>query len=81
MKERTIYIPPNSENYTGYTTSTLMGTSTSELSTFRLMDDKVFYKLDQAGDESKEYTFPESREERFLDRNLLEFYTKKGYKT
>lgn len=81
MKETTIYITPNSENYTGYATSILMGASTTELSTFKLMDDKVFDKLDKAGDETKEYTFPESREERFLDRNLLEFYKKKGYKT
>ncbi len=82
MKETAIYIPADSEDYTGYTTHILMGTSTSEASAFTLMEDKVVHELDQVvEEETKEYNFPESREERFLDQNLQEFYKKKGYKT
>lgn len=80
MKERTIYVPADSEDYTGYTSHILMGTSTSEVATFTLPEDKVVYKSDQAPEEgAKEFDFPESREERFLDENLQEFYKKKGY--
>jgi hypothetical protein len=37
------------------------------------------YSPVSSGEESRQYIFPESREERFLDNNLLEFYKKKGY--
>ena len=73
MKKTIIYIPPKSENYTGYAMFVLMGTSTSDIS---------FLPLAEQGDNEeneKEYVFPESREERFLDKDLLEFYKKKGY--
>jgi len=81
MKETTVYVPADSEDYAGYTTHILVGTSTSEVSVFTLMEDKVVYESDQvAEEEAKEYNFPESREERFLDQNLQEFYKKKGYK-
>jgi len=80
MKKRMIYVPVDSEDYTGYTTHILMGTSTSEATTFTLTEDKVVYESDQAPEEgAKEIDFPESREERFLDKNLQEFYKKKGY--
>ena len=69
MKE-TIYILPDTENYTGYTTYVAMGTSTSELEDFSLPIEE----------EAKDYIFPETREERFLDKDLVEFYRKKGYK-
>ena len=80
MKERTIYVPADSEDYTGYTTHTLMSTSTSEVATFTLTEDKVVYEPDLAPKErAKEFDLPETREERFLDKNLQEFYNKKGY--
>ena len=81
MKETTVYVPADSEDYAGYTTHILVGTSTSDISVFTLMEDKVVHGFDQAAEEeAKEYNFPESREERFLDQNLQEFYKKKGYK-
>jgi len=81
MKEKTVYVPADSEDYTGYTTYITMGTSTSDISVFTLTEDKVVHEFDQAAEEeAKEHAFPESREERFLDQNLQEFYKKKGYK-
>ena len=44
-----------------------------------LTDEELFEEI-KIEEETKEYIFPESREERFLDKNLLEFYKKKGYK-
>ena len=81
MRERTIYIPADSEDYTGYTTHILVGTNTSEVSTFTLTEDKVVYESNLASKEgAKEFDFPETREERFLDKNLQEFYKQRGYK-
>ena len=82
MKE-TIYIPPDTEDYTGYTTYVLMGTSTSELGIFPLPVEEAPAGVGQEDKEERveDYIFPETREERFLDRDLIEFYRKKGYET
>lgn len=83
MVKETIYIPPDTEDYTGYTTYVLMGTGTSELESFSLPAEKMLPKVDQGdeGEQVEDYIFPETREERFLDEDLLEFYKKKGYET
>jgi hypothetical protein len=81
MKGTTIYIPADSEDYTGYSTHVLMGTDTSDTRSFTLTEDEVFYEFDQSTEEEdKELDFPESREEQFLEPKLQEFYEKKGYK-
>lgn len=81
MKEARIYILPDSEDYTGYTTYVLTGTDTSEVGSFSLPKEKLAQEYAQGERElDMEVTFPESREERFLDKSLLEFYKKKGYK-
>lgn len=78
MTKQTVYILPDTEDYTGHTTYVLMGTSTTELVTFALpVGDVAEEKQEQADD----YIFPETREERFLDKDLVEFYRKKGYET
>lgn len=77
MKE-TIYIPPDTEDYTGHTLYVLMGTSTSELEIFSLPVAEV---PEEKEERVEDYSFPETREERFLDRDLVEFYRKKGYET
>lgn len=77
MKD-TIYISPDTEDYTGYTTYVLMGTSTSELGIFPLPVEELPGAKEERVDE---YIFPETREERFLDKDLVEFYRKKGYET
>jgi len=84
MMKETIYIPPDTEDYTGYTTYVLMGTSTSELEVFSLpMKEEApsGIERDYEKEKAKDYIFPETREERFLDRDLIEFYRKKGYET
>lgn len=52
MKERTIYIPPASEDYTGYTTFVISGTSTSELEAFWQQGEEISPVLVQ-GDEKE----------------------------
>jgi len=81
MMKETIYIPPDSEDYAGYTTYVLTGTSTSELEVFSLPTMKEHapsvIERDYEEKEAKDYGFPETREERFLDRDLIEFYRKR----
>lgn len=45
------------------------------------LDDQVIISEEIENEVEKEYIFPESREERFLNKDLREFYKKKGYKT
>ena len=79
MKERTIYIPADSEDYTGYTTNILMGTSTSDTIHLHIDGRQSIHEFDQAAEEqAKEYTFPESREERFLDQKSTGVLQEKG---
>ena len=81
MKEARVYIPPESEDYTGYTTYVLTGTSTSGVGSFPWPKEELVQERDQRSEHEldREIMFPESREERFLDNDLLEFYKKKGY--
>jgi len=57
-----------------------MGTSTSDISIFTLVEEKVVHMLEPSQEEhGAENLFPESREERFLAPDLRGFYKKKGY--
>lgn len=83
MKIRTIYFPPKTEEeYTGYTIFIMMGTSTSDRNSFIQPEQGklIEFKIEDNEKAEKEYIFPESREERFIDKDLSEFYKKKGYK-
>ena len=53
MVKETIYIPPDTEDYTGYTAYILMGTNTSELEGFSLPAEEMSPGVDQ-GDEEEE---------------------------
>lgn len=81
MKTRTIYISPKTEDYTGYTTFIMMGTSTSDIGSFKQSEQGEFieFKTADKDEVEKEYVIPEAREERFMDKDLSEFYKKKGY--
>lgn len=63
MVKKTIYIPPDTEDYTGYTTYVLMGTGTSEVESFSLPTEKMSPKVDQEdeGKQVKDYIFPKTR--------------------
>ena len=76
--KKTIYIPPDTEDYTGHTTYVLMGTSTSEPGFFSVPVEEV---PEEKEERVEDYIFPETREERFLGKDLVEFYRKKGYET
>lgn len=82
MKE-TVYIPAGTEDYTGFTTHVLMETGTSEAMVFHLPVEEAPPRVGQEEKEEQveDYVFPETREERFLDKDLIEFYRKKGYET
>ena len=83
MKERTIHIPPDSEDYTGYSTDVLTGTTTSRLEGLSFQEEVISPRLAKGNEEeqTKDLMFPETREELFLDEDLLKFYRKKGYQT
>lgn len=66
MKEVTVYIPPSGEDYTGYSTFVTSGTSTSDLGSFYLPEEKGSLREVQA--------IEEESEEDIADR--LEFYEK-----
>lgn len=79
MKAKTIYVPPKTEEYTGYTTFIMMGTSTSDISSFIQTEQGEVIELKEKEEVEKEFILPESREERFIDKDLSEFYRKRGY--
>ncbi len=81
MKEKKIYIPPT-EGYTGYTTFITIGTSTSDIGSFiqKEQGEVIEFKIEDKEEAEKEYVIPESREGQFIDKDLSEFYQKKGYK-
>lgn len=81
MKARTIYFLPKTEEYTGYSTFIMMGTSTSDIGSFiqTEQEEVIEFKIEDKEEAEKEYILPESREERFIDKDLSEFYQKKGY--
>jgi len=81
MKAKTIYIPPKTEEYTGYTIFIMMGTSTSDKSSFVQTEqgEVIEFKIEDKEEADKKYVIPESREERFIDKDLSEFYKKRGY--
>lgn len=66
IKEVTVYIPPSGEGYTGYSTFVTSGTSTSDLESFYLPEEKGSLK-EVPGIE-------EESQEDIADR--LEFYEK-----
>lgn len=82
MKTKTIYFPPKTEEFTGYTSFIMMGTSTSDRNSFIQTEqgEVIEFKIEDKEKAGKEYIFPESREELFIDKELSEFYQKKGYK-
>lgn len=79
-KGETVYIESVNTDYAGYSLTILAGDSTSQVGGIQLAPIQgIPYSYVSSGEESRQYIFPESREERFLDNNLLEFYKKKGY--
>lgn len=66
MKEVRIYIPPSGEDYTGYSIFVTAGTSTSDLGSFYVPEEK--------GSLSEIQAIEEESEEDIADR--LEFYEK-----
>ena len=67
MKGVTVYIPPSGEDYTGYSTFVTSGTSTSDLGSFYLPEEKSLLKEIRPVDQ-------EESEEAVADH--LEFYEK-----
>lgn len=79
-KGTTIYIEAENTDYAGYSLTILSGISTGQVGEAPITPMQgIPYFLVQPREESRRNIFPESREERFLDDNLLEFYKKKGY--
>ena len=66
MKEVTVYIPPSDEEYTGYSMFVTSSTSTSDLGSFYLSEEKISQRYVWAREEESE--------EDLADR--LEFYEK-----
>lgn len=66
MKEVRIYIPPSGDDYTGYSTFVMSGTSTSDLGTFYVPEEKGFLR--------EVRVIEEQSEEDIADR--LDFYEK-----
>ena len=54
MKEVTVYIPPSVEDYTGYSTVVTSGTSTSDLGSFYLPEEKGSLREIRATEEESE---------------------------
>jgi len=82
MKGRTITILPDSEDYTGYSTNVVTGISTSGLEVLSFQEEVMSPRLAEGNDEEqpKDLMFPETREELFLDEDLVKFYRKRGIK-
>lgn len=80
-KGKTIsFIEEDNEDNTGYTLTVSVGDCTDQLVGAMMPPlQGIPYSRVSSEEESQQYIFPESREERFLDNNLLEFYKKKGY--
>lgn len=79
MNNKTVYISPMPDEYTGYSTYIFLGTSTSDLSVFRTSKNYSAIYIGQEEKRDGDVFFPESREERYFNVKLLEFYKKKGY--
>jgi len=79
-KGTTIYIEAENTDYAGYSLTILSGISTGQVGGAPITPMQgIPYFLVPPREESRRNIFPESREERFLDDKLLEFYKKKGY--
>lgn len=79
-KGETVYIEAANTDFAGYSLTILTGGSTGQVGGIPLAPIQgIPYSRVSSGEESRQYIFPESREEHFLDNNLLEFYKKKGY--
>jgi len=81
MKEgKTVYIDAVNTDYAGYSLTILASGSTGQVGGIQFAPIQgIPYSHISSGEESRQFIFPESREERFLDNNLLKFYKKKGY--
>jgi len=81
VEERKVVIGPNSEDYTGYSMFVMVGTSNAAVEDISFQGTLVIPALGKSEKDGaeKEYIFPETREEVFLDESLVKFYKKKGY--
>jgi len=82
METNSIYIPPNTEDYAGYSTFVFTGSITSSFSDLHLVGEGVFTVVEGEGsqEEQGDVLFPEAKGENILDEDLMRFYEKKGYK-
>ena len=75
-----IYIAPDSEDTTGFVTYVSTVTNTSSFESYSYRDDFPEELLVIPEKEDKVYVFPPEKERHFLDKELADFYKKKGYK-
>lgn len=79
MKTKTIYLSELSPNRTGYTLSVAGNVGTGHVGVFFVEPIQGMpHPLIVNDEELPQSMFPESQEGRFLDKNLKEFYRKKG---
>lgn len=77
-KEHTIHIEADSDDRTGYTLKVSAGISTSELSGVSIAPIQGLPVSPVPPEEFAENIFPETREEKFMEESLMQFYKKKG---
>jgi len=79
MKEKTIYVDVIRYDHTGYTLALSGNVGTGQVGGFASEPMQGMPQpLLPLEEDLPQSIFPETREERFLDDNLLEFYRKKG---
>lgn len=82
MKNKELYIESEDPDFTGYSFTIFAGSNTGQVGDVIVAPIQGMpFSISSQQEERPESIFPESREERFLDQNLQEFYKKKGYKT
>jgi len=81
MKEATIYIPPDNDEYTGYNTFILSGANTTDIEYFQLPEEGFSQKQIWEEPQSKlgEDDFPIGHAKRFINRDRLDFYETEVY--
>jgi len=72
--EKTVLIDGEHDDYTGYTVSIPSSGVTGIGDIFIVQGTRI-----KSGRMVSEEVFPDSREEKFFDEKLVEFYKKKGY--
>ena len=82
MEGNSIYIPPDSVNYAGYSTFVFTGSITSAFDDLYSVDKEMFIVVEGEGsqEERGDILFPEGKGENIIDEDLKRFYEKKGYK-